>query len=211
MKHEQKNLLIASLMVLFGASAQAQGMGGPGPGMGPGMGAGMGRMAQGDPAKFEAQRAARHAQVMANLKTRLQLTSAQESAWTTFAAAMQPSPRMASDRAQFRAEMDKLTTPERIEKMQAFKAQRDAEMTRRADATKTFYATLSPEQKKTFDTDTAAMIHRGGIAAVADRAPAWAWAAWVAWEWVPAWDTARARLATDRQDISAPWAQAARA
>ena len=164
MKHAHKNLLIASLMVLFGATAQAQGpagMGGPGPGMGPGMGAGMGRMAQGDPAKFEAQRAARHAQVMANLKTRLQLTSAQESAWTTFAAAMQPSPRMASDRAQFRAEMDKLTTPERIEKMQAFKAQRDAEMTRRADATKTFYATLSPEQKKTFDTDTAAMIHRG--------------------------------------------------
>ena len=67
MKHANKNLLIASLMVLFGASAQAQGMGGPGPGMGPGMGAGMGRMAHGDPAKFEAQRAARHAQVMANL------------------------------------------------------------------------------------------------------------------------------------------------
>lgn len=173
MKHAHKNLLIASLMVLFGATAQAQGpagTGGPGPGMGPGMGAGMGRMAQGDPAKFEAHRAARHAQVMANLKTKLQLTSAQESAWTTFAAAMQPQARMAADRAQFRADLDKLTTPERIEKMQAFKAQRDAEMTRRADATKAFYAVLSPEQKKTFDTETAAMM-RGAMGGRGGRGP----------------------------------------
>lgn len=173
MKHAHKNLLIASLMVLFGATAQAQGpagMGGPGPGMGPGMGAGMGRMAQSDPAKFEAQRAARHGQLMATLKTKLQLTSAQESAWTTFAAAMQPQARMAADRAQFRADLDKLTTPERIEKMQAFKAQRDAEMTRRADATKAFYAVLSPEQKKTFDTETAAMM-RGAMGGRGGRGP----------------------------------------
>ena len=164
MKHAHKNLLIASLIALFGASAQAQGpggMGGPGPGMGPGMGAGMGRMAQGDPAKFEAQRAERHSQLMASLKTKLQLTSAQESAWTTFAAAMQPPARPMADPAQQRAEMAKLTTPQRIDRMQAFQAQRNEAMTRRGDATKAFYAALSPEQQKVFDTETLAMMRNG--------------------------------------------------
>lgn len=174
MKHAHKNLLIASLMVLFGATAQAQGpagMGGPGPGMGPGMGAGMGRMAQGDPAKFEAQRAARHAQVMANLKTKLQLTSAQESAWTTFAAAMQPQARPMGDPALQRAEMAKLTTPERIDRMRAFQAARNEAMTRRGDATKAFYAVLSPEQQKTFDTETLAMMRNGMQAGRGGRGP----------------------------------------
>ena len=160
MKHAHKNLLIASLIALFGATAQAQGpagMGGPGPGMGPGMG----RMAQADPARFEAQRAARHDQLMATLKTKLQLTPAQESAWTTFAAAMQPPARPMADPVQQRAEMAKLTTPERIDRMRAFQAARNEAMTRRGDATKAFYAVLSPEQQKTFDTETLAMMRNG--------------------------------------------------
>lgn len=160
MKHAYKHLLIASLITAFGATAYAQApAGAPAPGPG---GPGMGRMAQGDPAKFEAYRAERHGKVMAALKAKLQLSAAQESAWTTFAAAMQPPARMAADRAQFRAEMEKLTTPERIDKMQAFKAQRNAEMTKRGDATKAFYAVLSSEQKKTFDTETLHMM-RGGM------------------------------------------------
>ena len=137
MKHAYKHLLIASLITAFGATAYAQApAGAPAPGPG---GPGMGRMAQGDPAKFEAYRAERQGKVMAALKAKLQLSAAQESAWTTFAAAMQPPARIAADRAQFRAEMEKLTTPERIDKMQAFKAQRNAEMTKRGDATKAFY------------------------------------------------------------------------
>jgi protein CpxP len=35
-------------------------------------------------------------------------------------------------------------------------------MDKRADATKIFYAALSPEQKKTFDAETARRGHRGG-------------------------------------------------
>ena len=160
MKHAYKHLLIASLITAFGATAYAQApAGAPAPGPG---GPGMGRMAQGDPAKFEAYRAERQGKVMAALKAKLQLSAAQESAWTTFAAAMQPPARIAADRAQFRAEMEKLTTPERIDKMQAFKAQRNAEMTKRGDATKAFYAVLSSEQKKTFDTETLHMM-RGGM------------------------------------------------
>ena len=161
MKHAHKNLLVASLMVLFGATAMAQA-----PGQGPGMGgmggmAGMGRMAQGDPAKFEAQRAARHGQLMATLKTKLQLTAAQESAWPPFGAAMQPPARPMADPAQQRAEMAKLTTPERVDRMRAFQAARNEAMTRRGDAAKAFYAVLSPEQQKTFDTETLALMRHG--------------------------------------------------
>ena len=54
--------------------------------------------------------------------------------------------------------------------MQALKAQRDAEMTKRGDATKTFYAALTPEQKKVFDAEALRMGpfgrnggHHGGM------------------------------------------------
>ena len=45
--------------------------------------------------------------------------------------------------------------------MRAMRSARAAEMDKRADATKTFYAALSPEQKKVFDAETA-RGHRGG-------------------------------------------------
>jgi protein CpxP len=61
-------------------------------------------------------------------------------------------------REAMRAEMEKLSTPERIDKMKALRAQRDAEMDKRATATKTFYAALTPEQQKVFD----AQHMRGG-------------------------------------------------
>lgn len=155
MKQVHKHLLIASLLATFGLAAVAQTPATPaGPPQGGPM---MGRMAQGDPAKFQAQRAERHAARMTALKTKLQITSAQESGWTAFAAAMQPPARTIAQRDQIRAEMEKLTTPERIDKMQALKAQRDAEMTQRGDATKTFYAALTPEQKKVFDAEALRM------------------------------------------------------
>ena len=53
-----------------------------------------------------------------------------------------------------RSEFERLTIPERIDRLRALKAQRDAEMVRRGDATKAFYATLSPEQQKVFDSET---------------------------------------------------------
>mgnify|MGYP000387936472 CR=1 FL=1 len=60
-----------------------------------------------------------------------------------------------------RAAMAKLSTPERIDQMQALHAQRDAEMKKRGDATKTFYAGLNAEQKKTFDAETARFMQQG--------------------------------------------------
>ncbi|KRD21953.1 MULTISPECIES: Spy/CpxP family protein refolding chaperone [Acidovorax] len=94
------------------------------------------------------------AQRMAALKGQLKLTAAQEPAWTAFTAAMQPGERTA--RLDHK-DMDKLTTPERIDRMRALRAQHAAEADRRGEATKTFYAALTPEQQKTFD----AQAHRG--------------------------------------------------
>ena len=98
--------------------------------------------------------AQRHAKRLADLKAQLKLTPAQESAWTTFTTAMQPGERPAR---LDRQDMDKLTTPERIDRMRAMRAQHAAEADRRGEATKAFYATLTPEQQKTFD----AQAHRG--------------------------------------------------
>lgn len=96
---------------------------------------------------------------MAELKSKLQLTPAQEGAWTKFAEAMRPI--MMKPRPDYDAMM-KLPTPERIDQMRALHQQHTAQMDLRAEATKGFYATLTPEQKKRFDEQTARMMARHG-------------------------------------------------
>lgn len=98
-------------------------------------------------------------QRMEAFKQKLQLTPAQEPAWSTFAQAMQPQARGA--RLDWEG-MDKLTTPERIDRMRAMHAQRGAEMERRGDAVKAFYAQLTPAQQKTFDAEGARMYGQRG-------------------------------------------------
>ena len=114
---------------------------------------GMRRM---DPAKMQAMVAKHHAA----LKAKLKITPAQEPAWTAFTEAMKP-PAFLQDKRQDRAALEQLSTPERIDKMHALRTQRAtdtmAAMDKRDDATKTFYATLSPEQKKVFDSEHARM------------------------------------------------------
>lgn len=113
------------------------------------------------------RRAERIAKRQAELKAKLKITPAQEGAWTTFTAAMQPPAAMGGMMGmrhdpKLKAEMDKLTTPERIDKMQAMRAERmktmGAEMEKRGAATKAFYAVLSSEQKAVFD---AVAMHGG--------------------------------------------------
>ena len=101
--------------------------------------------------------AQRHARHLAELKGQLQLTAAQEPTWAAFTAALQPGERPARLDGQG---MDQLTTPERIDRMRALRAQHAAEADRRGEATKAFYATLTPEQQKTFDAQ-AHHPHRG--------------------------------------------------
>jgi periplasmic protein CpxP/Spy len=109
------------------------------------------RMGRHDPAKMQAYMAKRQA----DMKARLKITPAQEGAWTAFTASMQPPANMMGGRRgpEQRAEMDKLTTPQRIDKMREMRSERMAAMDKRMDATKTFYAALSPEQQKTFDAE----------------------------------------------------------
>ena len=96
---------------------------------------------------------------LADLKTKLQLNASQESAWSTFTQSRQPSEARAQrpDRDAFA----KMTTPQRLDLMKERQASRMMAFERRADATRSFYATLSPEQQKTFDAETLKMGGRG--------------------------------------------------
>jgi len=95
----------------------------------------------GDHAQHRAQR-------LDALKARLHLTAAQEPAWAAFTTALQPGERPARPD---RKEWAQFTTPERIDRMRALRTQHAAEADRRGEATKTFYAALTPEQQKAFD------------------------------------------------------------
>lgn len=146
------SLILASLLATAGASAMAQAAPAA-PVVGPAGMQGDRMMGHRDPAKMQAWMAKRQA----DLKAKLKITPAQEGAWTTFTAAMQPPARGARLMPEQRAEFDKLSTPERIDKMRALRTQRMADMSaamdKRGEATKTFYAALTPEQQKTFDAE----------------------------------------------------------
>jgi len=152
MKPIRTSLITAGLALALGSTAFAQ----PGPMTGSGMSAGRPEQMREHMREHMAERHAKH---LAELKAKLKLEPGQEAAWKTFAEAMQP-PAAAPARLD-RAAMEKLTTPERIDQMQALHAQRDAEMKKRGDATKTFYAGLNAEQKKTFDAETARHMQQG--------------------------------------------------
>jgi len=111
-----------------------------------------------DPAQRMERMQEHRAKRLAALKDKLKLTAAQEGAWTTYTTASQP-PAGPRPQRMDRAEFAKLTTPERLERMQTRQAERSAMFAKRAEATKTFYAALSADQKKTFDAET---VHAGG-------------------------------------------------
>lgn len=151
------SLVLAGLLATVGAGAMAQTPPAPPAGSPPAAGkpAGPheGRMGHRDPAKMQAM-IAKH---QAELKAKLKITPAQEGAWTSYTASMQPPAHGARPTPEQRAEFDKLTTPQRIDKMKEMRTQRMAEMNtamdKRGEATKTFYAALTPEQQKTFDAE----------------------------------------------------------
>jgi hypothetical protein len=124
------------------------------------------KMGHHDPAEMQA-RSNKH---MRELKTKLMITPAQEGAWTSFTAAMQPPAPMAQrmsheQRKAQHAEMDKLALPERIDKTRAMRTEHmnelGASMDKRDQAVKTLYATLSPEQQKVMDAEHRKMSRHG--------------------------------------------------
>jgi periplasmic protein CpxP/Spy len=110
--------------------------------------------------KMREHKGERHTKDLGELKSKLNLQAAQEPAWNTFTQSMEHPARMARPE---RANMEKMTTPERLDMMQSKKAMRDARMQQRAEATKAFYATLSAEQKQVFDQETARMMKGSGM------------------------------------------------
>ncbi|WP_296447351.1 Spy/CpxP family protein refolding chaperone, partial [Rhodoferax sp. UBA5149] len=152
MKSVIKPLLLAGLLGTAGFSAfsQAPAAGEPGKMMGQvgAMHEGMGheRMGKRDPARMQAWMDKRNAE----LKAKLKLAPAQEATWTSYVAAHKLPTDLMGKRPD-RAEMDKLSTPERIDRMRALRTQHVADMAaamdKRGEATKAFYATLTPEQQ----------------------------------------------------------------
>jgi Spy/CpxP family protein refolding chaperone len=145
MKSIFKPVLLAGLLTTFGFSAFSQGpmhsMNGP---------MGSGPMERMSPERMHSWMEKQNQE----LKAKLKLTAAQESAWTTYMAAMKP-PADMGEKRQAHDELQKLPTPERIDKMKALRAQHMSEMNlvmdQHGEAMKSFYAVLTPEQKKIFD------------------------------------------------------------
>ena len=113
-------------------------------------------------AKREEMREKRQQKFLDDMKVFLQLQATQEAAWQSFSASIRaPYKRPARPSP---AEMEKWTTPERIEKMMSIKKERDADMAQRFNATNVFYATLTPAQQKVFDTQTQKLMLHGPYA-----------------------------------------------
>ncbi|MDT8990344.1 Spy/CpxP family protein refolding chaperone [Curvibacter sp. APW13] len=166
MKQTLKTLVLVTALGTAALAAVAQPMMG---GHEEGMGAG--RMGQRDPAKMGAMMAKR----ADALKAQLKLTPEQEPAWNAWVSAMKPDAKSKPQRPN-REELDKLSTPERIDKMRALRNEQHsammAEMDKRDQATKTFYASLNAEQKKVFDNQHMRMAgHERGQAGGAGKAP----------------------------------------
>jgi periplasmic protein CpxP/Spy len=106
------------------------------------------------------QRAEFRAKRIARLHDELKITPAQEQAWNTFVASMQPPARGQHGPRPDRAAVAKLSAPERMAKAIDRQKQRTAFMEQRLGALNSFYAVLTPEQKQTFDAKAARMQHR---------------------------------------------------
>ena len=155
MKPQRHYLIAAGLAAAIGLGAAVQAQTPP---AGPTGRPDAARMEQ-----FRARMQERMAQRLAELKAKLAVTPAQEGAWTAWTSALKPTPHQRPDRA----EIARLTTPERIDRMRAVRAQRNADTDKRMDATKTFYAQLNAEQTKTFDAESIKFLggkggHHGG-------------------------------------------------
>ena len=123
-------------------------------------------------ANRHARMAEHHQQRLDQLKSRLQLTPEQEPAWRAYLARTGPGSYAARSADQAnkaerprRSDLASLSTPERIEQMKAWQAERDAARQQRMDATLSFYRALDPKQQQVFDQTTASGFMRAGMKA----------------------------------------------
>lgn len=105
-----------------------------------------------------AKRAEGMAGHLAALHDKLKLSAAQEPAWATFIAAARPPASAERPEAMTVA---KMTAPERMEKWITLSQLRLAAQQNNLAALKTFYAELTPEQRKILDANVAGGMHNG--------------------------------------------------
>lgn len=98
----------------------------------------------------------------------LKLSPEQEKAWAKF---QESRPMGKMENRPSMAEMEKLSAPERADKMLEMQRQHQEAMTKHVAALKEFYGQLTPEQKKTFD-EQAMPQRRGGRQGPGPAAPA---------------------------------------
>lgn len=161
MKPLNKKVWIGTWLLAMGLSAVAQGTAPPSPaGTMPREGGMASRpMQPHDPERIRQRMAERHTKHMEALKAKLQLRADQESAWASYQAAMQP-PQAASTWMR-RGELEKLSTPERIDRINQQMAEHQETMRKHGEATKAFYAVLDDTQKKIFDKEMFIREQRG--------------------------------------------------
>jgi len=107
-------------------------------------------------AKWGEQRAKRQTE----LHNQLKLSAAQEPTWAAYQSATKPADRGAQRAA--RPDWFKLSAPARMAQRLARSKQHIAVMEARLAALNSFYATLTPEQKKLFDINSMQRGQRGG-------------------------------------------------
>lgn len=104
--------------------------------------------AMGDHGKFGERMKEHMAKRAAELHDKLKLNPTQEKAWNAYMDKVKPGELPARPD---RAELDKLTAPERMERRLAHMKDAEKRMEQHVAATKEFYAVLTPEQQKIFD------------------------------------------------------------
>lgn len=156
MKANFKPLVLATVLATAALATLAQP--GPTPAPGPDAGAGMHRPDPERRAQMQDRMREHMAKRAAELKAKLKLSAEQEDSWNTYVAAMKPAANAPMPK---REDIAKLTTPERLDKMRELRKQHEAEADKRDAATRSFYGSLSAEQKKVFDDNTARPFHEG--------------------------------------------------
>lgn len=111
-----------------------------------------------DGGKQSARMAERMKERQQKLHESLKLNPEQEKAWVKF---QESHPFQGKADRPDRAAMDKLTAPERAEKMLEHSRKHQDVMSKHVSAMKSFYDTLTPEQKKTFDEHSMMRPQRG--------------------------------------------------
>src|ERR1700693_1038339 len=105
-----------------------------------------------------AKSAERMAKRQAALHDKLSLSPTQEAAWKTFTDRLRATAPVRSDAAPVAT----MTAPERADRMAAFLQTAQQQAATRAQAVKEFYAVLSPEQQKIFDSQFQGRHHHFG-------------------------------------------------